>query len=107
MARTGRDATLSDVARAAGVSVGTVSNVLSGAGSVAPATRARVEKAMSELRFRPNQLAQALARKRTDSVGLLIPDVANPFFAELVRGAEDTLGRMGLVAILGNSQNDA
>jgi DNA-binding LacI/PurR family transcriptional regulator len=71
-----------DVARAADVSVGTVSNVVSGARNVRPETRERVERAIAELGFRPNTIARALIRRRTQTVGMVIPDVTNPFFSD-------------------------
>ena len=98
--------TIEDVARRAGVSVGTVSNVLSNARFVRLATRAQVEQAIQELGFRPNRLARALVSRRTNTIGLVLPDIANPFFAELARGAEDILGEQDYVVVLGNSDND-
>lgn len=98
--------TMQDVARSAGVSIGTVSNVLSKTRYVRPETRAQVERAIAELGFRPNRLARALVHRRTNAIGLVLPDVANPFFAELARGAEDVLGGEDYVTLLGNTDND-
>lgn len=99
--------TIKDVARLAGVSVGTVSNVLNRPRRVSPQTRARVEWAIAELGFRPNKVARALISQRTNTVGMIVPDVANPFFAELLRGVEDTLGERDYAVVFGNSDNSA
>lgn len=95
-----------DVARLASVSVGTVSNVLSGARYVRPETRASVERAMRELGFRPNRVAGWLRGRRTKAIAVVVPDVSNPFFAELLRGAEDVFAEEGYVTAIGNSDND-
>ncbi len=98
--------TMHDVARVAGVSIGTVSHVLSRSHYVRPETRARVEVAVDELGFRPNRVARALVRRRTNTVAVVLPDITNPFFAELARGAEDVLGTADFAAVFGNSDND-
>jgi LacI family transcriptional regulator len=97
--------TIKDVADAAGVSVGTVSHVISGARQVRPATRERVNAAITELGFRPNRVARSLTRSRTSTIGMVIPDVANPFFAQLIRGASDALEASDYVVVFGNSDN--
>lgn len=76
-------ATLHDVARAAGVSIKTVSNVINNYPHVRVATRERVEAAIDELQYRPNQAARSLRSGRTDMIGLIVPDLRNPYFAEL------------------------
>lgn len=81
--------TIEDVARAAGVSRQTVSRVLNDKSDVSPGTRLRILQIIDELGYRPSRLARGLATARTGSFGLVLPDVANPFFAEVVRGAED------------------
>ncbi len=101
-----KNATMQDVANTAGVSLGTVSHVLSGTHYVRPETRARVEAAISELGFRPNRVARSLVRQRTNTIAVVLPDIANPFFAELARGAEDVLGMADFAAVFGNSDND-
>ena len=98
--------TVQDVARLARVSVGTVSHVLTGSRYVRPETVRRVEQAIERLGFRPNRVAQALIRQRTNTIGMIIPDVANPFFAELLRGAEEVLGTADYAVVFGNSDND-
>lgn len=81
--------TIKEVAERAGVSVGTVSNVLSGLPTVSPDLRARVDKAIRDLRYRPSHVARSLKLKQTRTLGVVISDITNPFFPELVRGAED------------------
>lgn len=76
-------ATLHDVARAAGVSIKTVSNVINNYPHVRSATRERVEAAIDELQYRPNQAARSLRSGRADMIGLIVPDLRNPYFAEL------------------------
>jgi LacI family transcriptional regulator len=98
--------TIVDVAARAGVSIGTVSHVLSGPRYVAPATRARVERAVADLGYRRNQIASSLALRRTFTLGMIVPDVANPFFGELVRAVEVTARAAGYCVIFGNSDND-
>jgi LacI family transcriptional regulator len=101
-----RRPTVVDVARAASVSVGTVSNVVSGARNVRPETRERVELAIAELGFRPNTIARALIRRRTQTVGMVIPDVTNPFFSDLIWEVERALTEADYAVVFGNSAND-
>lgn len=81
--------TLDDVARAAGVSRQTVSRVINDKGEISPETRSRVLAEIKRLGYRPNRVAQGLARQRTDVTGLVVPDITSPFYAEVVRGVED------------------
>lgn len=76
-------ATLHDVARAAGVSIKTVSNVINNYPHVRVTTRERVEAAIDQLQYRPNQAARSLRSGRADMIGLIVPDLRNPYFAEL------------------------
>jgi LacI family transcriptional regulator len=101
-----RRPTVVDVARAANVSVGTVSNVVSGVRNVRPETRERVERAIAELGFRPNTIARALIRRRTQTVGMVIPDVTNPFFSDLIWEVERALTDAHYAVLFGNSAND-
>ncbi|BBH67959.1 LacI family transcriptional regulator [Actinoplanes sp. OR16] len=96
-------ARIEDVAARAGVSVGTVSNVLNRPHAVAPKTRARVEAAITELGYLPNESARALVSGRSRTVGLVVPDVTNPFFADLARGAEEVADKHDVVVMLYNS----
>jgi LacI family transcriptional regulator, gluconate utilization system Gnt-I transcriptional repressor len=99
--------TLSAVAERAGVSAITVSRVVRLPEMVAPQTRARVEAAMRELGYVPNQLAGALAGARTKSVGVLVPTIANSIFADTVQGLSDELEPLGYAVILAQSRYDA
>lgn len=94
---------IKDVAAAAGVSVGTVSNVLNRPDRVAAATVERVKRAISELGFVRNDAARQLRAGRSRSIGLVVPDIANPFFAEVARGAEERAAEEALTVLLANS----
>jgi LacI family transcriptional regulator len=100
--------TISDVAAEAGVSVATVSRVVNDSGyPVRPATRARVLAAIEKLDFRPNELARGLLLKSTRTVGLAIPDIANPYYPLISRGVEDVASAHGYTVVLGNTDRDA
>ncbi|MBO4224500.1 LacI family DNA-binding transcriptional regulator [Bradyrhizobium neotropicale] len=99
--------TLSAVAKRAGVSSITVSRVVRLPDLVAPETRARVEKAMRELGYVPNLVAGALASAKTNSVGVLVPTIANSIFADTVQGLSDKLEPLGYSVILAQSRYDA
>ncbi len=92
-----------DVAAAASVSVGTVSNVLNRPSKVSPATVERVMRAIDELGFVRNDAARQLRAGRSRSIGLVVLDVGNPFFAEVARGAEARAAEDGMTVLLGNS----
>jgi len=92
-----------DVAAAAGVSVGTVSNVLNQPDRVSARTAERVQQAIRELGFVRNDAARQLRAGRSRSIGLVVPDIGNPFFAEVARGAEDRAAEAGMTVLLGNS----
>lgn len=94
-----------DVAARAGVSVGTVSNVLNRPEIVADATRRRVLAAISDLGFVRNEPARQLRAGRSRTIGLLVLDVANPFFTDVARGVEDEASDSGLAVILCNSDD--
>ena len=98
-------ATIYDVAKRAGTSVATVSAVVNNSAYVSPELRGRVETAVTELDYNPNLVARSLAKKKTFTIGMLIPDIANPFFPEVVRGAEDKAKEAGYTILLGNSDN--
>ncbi len=90
----------------AGVSIGTVSNVLNRAHRVAPPTRERVEAAIASLGFVRNESARQLRAGRSRTIGLVVLDVANPFFTDLARGVEDAANDAGCAVILCNSDGD-
>ncbi|WP_405374142.1 MULTISPECIES: LacI family DNA-binding transcriptional regulator [unclassified Microbacterium] len=96
-----------DVARAAGVSVGTVSNVMNRPEKVAAATVERVSAVIAELGFVRNDAARQLRAGRSRSLGLIVLDSANPFFAEVARGAEERAAEHGVSVLLGNSDQNA
>ncbi len=98
--------TLRDVARRAGVSAMTVSRVVNGSAGVDPETQRRVEQAILELDYVPNRVARGLVSHKTRTVGLIVPDVVNPFFAPVVRGAETTARKAGYRVLLCNSEGD-
>jgi LacI family transcriptional regulator len=100
-------ASVKEVARRAGVSVGTVSNVLNRPEIVAAATRQRVLDAIADLGFVRNESARALRAGRSRTIGLVVLDVANPFFTDLARGAEAVADAYGAVLTLCNSAEDA
>jgi LacI family transcriptional regulator len=95
-----------DVAARAGVSLGTVSNVLNRPDRVAPATRDRVMQAIRELGFVRNEAARQLRAGRSRTIGLVVLDVGNPFFTDLAKGVEITAGKSGLSVVLCNSSED-
>jgi LacI family transcriptional regulator len=98
--------TIKDVARSSGVSSMTVSRVINGSEHVRPVTRQRVERAIAELGYVPSRLARGLTRQKTGTLALIVPDVANPFFTLIVRGAEDVARRAGYRIILCDTRAD-
>lgn len=94
-----------DVAAAAGVSVGTVSNVLNRPEKVAADTVARVQQAIARLGFVRNDAARQLRAGRSRSIALVVLDIANPFFAEVARGAQERAAAEGLAVLLGDSDH--
>jgi DNA-binding LacI/PurR family transcriptional regulator len=103
MVTEGMSVGIRDVARRAGVSAGTVSNVLNRPERVAAATRTRVEQAIRELGFVRNGSASTLRAGQSRAVGLVVLDVGNPFFAEVARGVEDVVSDRDHAVILCNS----
>ncbi len=95
--------TIKDVAKRAGVSVATVSYVINGTRNVAPETAARVRAAMEELNYHPNAVAQSLRTRSTQVIGAVISDISNPFFATLIRGAEDCARKNGYSLLICNT----
>ncbi|MGP4004541.1 LacI family DNA-binding transcriptional regulator [Streptomyces sp. 8N706] len=100
MAKVTRD----DVARLAGTSTAVVSYVINnGPRPVAPATRERVLAAIKELGYRPDRVAQAMASRRTDLIGMIVPDARQPFFAEMAHAVEQAAADRGKMVLVGNS----
>lgn len=96
-----------DVAERAGVSVATVSRVLNEAATVGPENRARVLEVIEELRYRPNRVARNLRRRTTAMIGVVVSDIQNPHFTELVRAVEDRAHEIGHRVLLCNTDEDA
>lgn len=96
-------ATIRDVASEAKVSPSTVSHVINGTRYVDPETQMRVRSAIEALGYRPNSLARSLRRRETSTIGLLVPDNASPFFADLSRAIEDAGFAEGYSVVLCNS----
>src|SRR5699024_2121365 len=99
-------ATIKDVSELAGVSVATVSRALNNSGYVSEKSRRKVEQAVKALDFVPNEVARTLYHKKSKMVGLLVPDISNPYFTSLSSGAEDALSNKGYGLLLGNVQDD-
>ena len=95
-----------DVAQRAGVSVGTVSNVLNKPDEVSPESLARVQKAIDELGYVRNDAARQLRAGVSSTVGFVVLDGQNPFFNEVVRGAEDEASKNGIAILVGNTDED-
>lgn len=99
--------TIKTVAERAGVSTATVSRVLSMPDVVQPATRERVREAIEALGYAPNHAAKSLRMLRTMKIIVMVPDVSNPFFSEVLRGAEDAAQGLGYAVLLGDTRGDA
>ncbi|OZU88204.1 transcriptional regulator [Virgibacillus indicus] len=96
-------ANIRDVAKKAGVSVATVSRVVNKNGYVKKSTLEKVNKAISELNYSPNAIAVSLNNKKTKTLGLILPDITNPFFPELAKAVEEVANQNGYTMILCNS----
>src|ERR1700736_795734 len=101
----GRAASIYDVARESAVSVFTVSEVVNKKSHVSKKLRDRVEETIRKLNYRPNLIARSLAKQKTHTIGMIVPDIANPFFPMVVRGAEDAAQKHGYNLLLCNSDN--
>jgi LacI family transcriptional regulator len=96
--------TLNDVARRAGVSKSTVSNVIRGDIPVAKRTRDRVERAIADIRYHPNAIARSLKARASTAIGIIVPDLTNPFYAELAAGAERAANMHGYAALITHTE---
>jgi len=103
--KTSKAASIYDVARESRVSVFTVSAVVNNKAHVGKKLRERVEAAIRKLNYRPNLLARGLAKQKTHTIGMIVPDIANPFFPMVVRGAEDAAQKRGYNLLLCNSDD--
>ncbi|WP_434751811.1 LacI family DNA-binding transcriptional regulator [Paenibacillus amylolyticus] len=97
---------IDDVAKKAGVSVTTVSRVLNNRGYISEGTREKVYRVMKELDYQPNEMARALFRKKSNMIGLIIPDVSHPFFSEMTYHLEYYADKSGYKLLLCNSNRD-
>ncbi|WP_260405284.1 LacI family DNA-binding transcriptional regulator, partial [Paenibacillus sp. 598K] len=98
-------ATIYDIAREAGVSIATVSKVINQKGKISADKRREILAIMERLRYQPSRIASALTGKHTYTLGLLIPDIANPFFAEVARSVEDRGHELGYSIIICSTDN--
>jgi LacI family transcriptional regulator len=101
-----RRATIFDVAREAGVSPQTVSRAINDKGEITEETRLRVLDVAHRLEFRPSAIARSLATNRTTAIGLVVPDIANPFFSGIARGVEDIAYSSGYSVFVCNTDED-
>ncbi|RSL33643.1 LacI family transcriptional regulator [Salibacterium salarium] len=99
--------TIKDVSKLAGVSVATVSRVLNENGYVKEETKQKVKQSIETLEYKPNAVARSLYNKKSYTIGLIVPDIMNPFFPELARSIEDEMNVHGYTVILCNSDADA
>ncbi|MBA4495347.1 LacI family DNA-binding transcriptional regulator [Paenactinomyces guangxiensis] len=95
-----------DVAKLAGVSVATVSRVLAGSGKVSKNTKEKVERAMKELNYKPNKLARNLRKLESKTIVVVIPDISNPFFTDVIRGIQQVAQQHDYYVLLGDTGND-
>lgn len=96
-------ATMKDVAQLAGVSTATVSRALMNPEKVSPTTRKRVEDAVLESGYSPNSLARNLRRNESKIIVVIVPDICDPYFSEIIRGIEDAAAEHGYLVLLGDS----
>lgn len=92
-----------EVAKRAGVSIATVSNVIRGTRRVSEARKERVEAAIKELNYSPNEIARSLKVRQTRMIAMVLPDITNPFFPEMIRGAEDAAFARGYFLLTANT----
>ena len=99
--------TITDVAEEAGVSMMTVSRAINNKEGISEATRQRILQIAADMGYRPSGLARGLATQRTATIGLVVPDIVNPFFAEIARGVENVAYATGYNVFLLNTDEDA
>src|SRR5258708_31872452 len=104
-AKPNRAASISDVARESGVSIFTVSAVVNNKSHVGKSLRERVEEAIRKLNYRPNLISRSMIKQKTQTIGMIVPDIVNPFFPMVVRGAEDAAQKQGYNLLLCNSDD--
>lgn len=97
--------TIKDIAKEAEVSIATVSRVLNNKPDVGDNTRAKILKIIEKMNYNPNSIARGLVMQKTHTIGLVIPDISNPFFPQIVRAVEDKAQKLGYSVILFNTDN--
>jgi len=100
-------ATIKDVARMAGVSVATVSRVINNSPKASENSRLAVTMAMEQLQYHPNANARALAQQSTETLGLVVGDVSDPFFGAMVKAVDEVAGQTGNFLLIGNGYHMA
>ena len=98
--------TIRDVAKAAGVSIATVSNFINETKTISPKTRTRIEESIADLEFVPNSASRVMRGHRSPAIGFVVPDGLNPFFAEVARGVEHAALHAGNVIVTCNTESD-
>ncbi len=98
--------TIHDVARIAGVGVGTVSRVINNNPGVSPSTREKVLSVIAELHYKPDPIARSMISKRTGAIGVVVPFFTRPFITEMLKGVESNLARLGKELVIYNVEND-
>ncbi len=101
-----RSVNIQDIAREAGVGKATVSRVINGKGYVSRETAAKVKAVMERYHYQPSALAQSLSRRESDAIGLILPEVTNPFFSGLLTGVSEVMDKCGYTLILRTSGNE-
>ena len=99
-------ATIKDVAKLAGLSVATVSRGINSSGYVSRESQKKIDAAVKELNFTPNEVARSLYQKKSKLIGLLLPDISNPFFPLIAKGVEVYFSEKGYQVILGSVQEN-
>ena len=98
-------ATLKDVAREAGLTVGTVSRVLNNRGYISENAREKVEEAMKKLNYRPNEVARSLSKSSSNTIGVIVPHIQHPYFTEMISNLENQAYKRGYKMLLCNSRS--
>lgn len=97
---------LKDIAQSLNLSVATVSRALNNQGRISPKTRARVLKAMEQMHYRPNEAARALREKSSHTIGIIVPDIGNEFYARMIKGAERVAWQAGYALLVMSSNEE-
>lgn len=100
-------ATIVDVAKVAGVTPTTVSRVINNRGYISEKTKTKVFEAMKELNYQPNEIARSLSKKKTNTIGVIVPHISHPYFSKLISNLENQASKKGYKIILCNSKEEA